>query len=68
MEIILNNTPEIIDGKDSLTVNELLLYKKFSFKMLVIKINDKLIKKDEYVSAKIKDKDNVMILHLMSGG
>ncbi len=67
MEIILNNRKESID-KDSLSVRELLNYKNFTFKMLVIKINGKLIKKDQYESSFIKQGDNVTVLHLVSGG
>jgi len=36
--------------------------------MLVIKINGKLIKKGEYETAMVKDGDDVMVLHLISGG
>lgn len=67
MKIILNNKEEILEG-DQFTVNELLQIKKFTFKMLVIKVNDQLIKKTEYHTATIKDGDNVMVLHLISGG
>ena len=67
MKIILNNTPEQFEYKE-LTVNELLKVKKFTFKMLVIRINGTLVKKDMYAPATIKDGDDVMVLHLVSGG
>ncbi len=67
MDITLNNRPEIID-KDQVSVKELLAIKNFTFKMLVIKINGKLVKKDQYESSFIKQGDNVMVLHLVSGG
>lgn len=67
MKIILNNKEEIFDG-ELFTINELLHIKKFTFKMLVIKVNNVLIKKSEYDSAKVKDGDDVMVLHLISGG
>lgn len=67
MEIILNNTPEKLPG-DQMTIRELLDYKRFTFKLLVIKINDKLVKRDEYDKALVKDGDNVMVMHLISGG
>ncbi len=67
MEITLNNRTEFLD-LDNLTVNELLKVKNFTFKMLVIKINGRLIKKDQYNDAHIKDGDNVMVMHLISGG
>ncbi len=67
MKITLNNREEIIDASQ-LTVKELLEVKNFSFKMLVIKVNGKLIKKTEYESTGLQDGDNVMVLHLISGG
>lgn len=67
MEIILNNRKEIID-RDSLTVAELILYKNFTFKLLVTKINGKLVKKDERAFALIKEGDDVTVMHLVSGG
>ncbi len=67
MNIILNNNPEAF-GEDTLTVKELLERKKFTFKLLVVKINDKLVKRDQYEHAAIQEGDHVMVLHLVSGG
>jgi len=67
MKIVLNNKEEIIDG-NSLTINELLQIKKYTFKMLVIKVNGILVKKNEYDKVTVKDGDDVMVLHLISGG
>jgi len=67
MKIILNNKEEVFDG-DQLTINELLQAKKFTFKMLVIKVNGQMIKRAEYNSAYVHDGDDVMVLHLISGG
>lgn len=67
MNITLNNRPESFT-QDSLTINQLLEVKNYTFKMLVIKINGKLIKKDGYDNAKIINGDDVIVLHLVSGG
>jgi len=67
MKIILNNKEEVFDAPQ-FTVNELLRAKNFTFKMLVIKVNGQLIKKSDYSSALINDGDDVMVLHLISGG
>lgn len=67
MNIILNNTPETFE-QEELTIEHLLKLKKFTFRMLVVKINGGLIKKDEYSTAAVKDGDDVMVLHLVSGG
>jgi thiamine biosynthesis protein ThiS len=67
MEIILNNTNEKIDAGE-ISVAELLVLKNFIFKMLVIKVNDKVVKKQDYETTIIKDGDHVVVLHLVSGG
>ena len=67
MKIVLNNREETIE-KDNLTMAELIKLKNYTFKMLVTKINDKLVKKNERESAIIKDGDKVVVLHMVSGG
>jgi sulfur carrier protein len=67
MDILLNNRQESFT-KDSLTVAELLKEKNFTFKLLVIKINGTLVKKDQYQTATIQHGDKVDVIHLISGG
>ncbi len=67
MRITLNNREEIIEA-DQLTIDELIKYKNFTFRLLVTKINGKLIKKENRKNAIIKDGDNVAVLHMISGG
>jgi sulfur carrier protein len=67
MQIILNNRVEKFE-KSSMTIRELLDEKNFTFKMLVIKINNKLVRKEEYDTATFSDGDNVSVIHLISGG
>jgi thiamine biosynthesis protein ThiS len=67
MKIKLNSRPEEFEG-DTITVTRMLEVKKFSFKMRIVKINGKLIKRDDYDSAIIHDGDDVQMLYLMSGG
>lgn len=67
MNITINNNKEVID-KDTLTVSELLQIKKFTFKLLIIKINGKVVKQQDYQTAEIREGDDVMVLHLISGG
>lgn len=67
MKITLNGREEEFD-KEKISVSEMLLVKKFSFKMRIIKINDILILKDKYDTTVIHDGDNVQMLYLMSGG
>ncbi|MBS0011183.1 MAG: sulfur carrier protein ThiS [Bacteroidales bacterium] len=67
MKITLNNRPEEFE-KDEMTVSEMLEIKKFTFRMRIVKINGKLIKRDDYDKAVIRDGDDVKMLYLMSGG
>lgn len=67
MKIILNNREESFTG-DSITVTEMLMLKKFTFRMRIIKINGKLVSKDKYDSTLIREGDDVQMLYLMSGG
>lgn len=67
MKITLNNRPETIE-RDELTVQELIDYKNYKFKLLVTKINGTLVKKDERSKAMVRDGDKVTVLHMISGG
>jgi sulfur carrier protein len=67
MKILLNNREEEF-GKETISVSEMLILKKFSFKMRIIKINGVLIAKEKYDSTIIHDGDDVQMIYLMSGG
>jgi len=67
MKIMLNNRKEEF-SVPTLTVNEMLKIKKFSFRMRVIKINGVLIPRDKYETTVIRQGDDVRMLYLMSGG
>lgn len=68
MKIRLNNRDEAYPERDSLNVNELLKLKNYTFPMIIVKINGKLVKKEDYPVSVIKDGDDVTALHLISGG
>ena len=67
MKILLNNRSEQF-AEESISVNDMLVQKKFSYKMRIIKINRILISKDKYNTTLIHDGDDVQMLYLMSGG
>ena len=67
MKIHLNNRLESFNS-DTITIQEILDEKNFSFKMLVIKINGRLIPKENYNITSVYEGDDVNILHLISGG
>jgi thiamine biosynthesis protein ThiS len=68
MEILLNNRKESFSGRSEMTVRELLQEKKFTFKFLVVRRNDQVVREDDYDGTLISDGDKVVVLHLMAGG
>jgi sulfur carrier protein len=67
MKILLNNREEELD-KETITVSELLILKKFSFRMRIIKINGVFIPKENYNSTVVHNGDEMQMIYLMSGG
>lgn len=67
MEIILNNTKETIQ-EENITVADIIRIRNFTFRLLVTKVNGKLVKKEDRDKVYIKDGDDVVVLHLISGG
>jgi len=67
MKIILNNREELFE-QEAISISQMLLLKKFSYKMRIIKINGILIPKDKYDTTVINQGDDVQMLYLMSGG
>lgn len=67
MKILLNNNNVELEHEE-ISVNDLLIVQKYTFKMLIIKINGKLVRKPEYENTFIKDGDKVDVIHLISGG
>ena len=67
MKIKLNNRKEEFAG-DKLSVEEIIAVKSYVFKMLVVRLNDHLVKKDMYSSTFVKDGDDLKVIHLVSGG
>lgn len=67
MKIVLNNRSQNFEA-DTLSISEIIEQKNFTFKLLVTKINGKLVKKEDRGTAFVIDGDNVLILHLISGG
>jgi sulfur carrier protein len=68
MKITLNNKPETIEGKDQISVSELLQLKKYTYKLLIVRVNDKNVPDEQQDTTIINEGDNVMVLHLITGG
>ena len=53
---------------EDLTVQCLLDEKVYTFKHIVVRVNDVFVPEEQYQSYQIQDGDNVMVIHLMAGG
>jgi len=67
MKITINGIPELIN-EEKITVSDLLKIKKFTFKMIIVRINGKVINKEDYDKTYISEGDDVQVIHLISGG
>jgi len=67
LKINLNNRPETFDACE-LTISEVMQRKSFRFRLLVVKLNGTLIDKNDYASTIVREGDDLMIIHLVSGG
>jgi len=67
MKIILNNNEETFTS-GPLTIADIIRIKNFTFKMLVTKLNGRLVKVEDRDKTFVSEGDNIVILHLISGG
>lgn len=58
----------IIEWSEGMTVRDILTVMKYSFKLLIIKVNGELVKRDQYDAYKVPVNSEVEVIHLMSGG
>ena len=66
--IRINNGKFEIEWEEGMNVDLLLERCKFTFDMIVVKVNGKVIPRDEYKTYKIKDGAEVGVIHLIAGG
>jgi thiamine biosynthesis protein ThiS len=62
------NGNEIQRSGDSATIQELLADMRYSFPLIVVRVNGAVVARDAYGSARVKDGDVVDAYHLVSGG
>lgn len=58
----------VIEWFEGMTVTDVLSIMRYTFKLLVIHVNDEIIKRDEWSSTLIPLGAEVKVIHLMSGG
>jgi sulfur carrier protein len=67
MTITLNAGSETW-AEDSLSIREILDRKRWSFPLIIAKLNGKLVERENYASCAVKDGDALELYHLVSGG
>lgn len=58
----------VVEWKENLTIKELLSIMKYTFPMLIVKVNGEIVKKDQYDEFTVPENSEIKIIHLMSGG
>lgn len=58
----------IIEWKENMTVQDVLTVMKYTFKLLIVKVNGELVRRDQYDSYKVPCRSEIDVMHLMSGG
>ena len=54
--------------EENMNINVILKRMNYTFRMLVVKVDDKLIRKNEYESTIVSPGADVKVIHLISGG
>lgn len=67
MKKITVNSTEIA-WEENMTIDRVLQVMKYTFKMIIVKVNGELIKKDKYNSYIVEENSDVKVIHLISGG
>jgi sulfur carrier protein len=57
-----------LNWEKNMNINVILQRMNYTFRMLIIKVDGKLIKKNEYESTIVSPGADVKVIHLMSGG
>ncbi len=56
------------DFREGLTISDILKEKKYMDHMIVVRINNNYVRKEDYQYKKVSDGDDVKVIHLFGGG
>jgi thiazole synthase/sulfur carrier protein len=57
-----------VDWVKDETVKQLLKRVKYTFPLVVVKINDKIVSRTDFENVKIPNKSKIAVIHMISGG
>jgi sulfur carrier protein len=59
---------EEMEWNAGMTVQDILDRRKYTFPLIVVKVNDQLVRRDAYATYQVPDEADVQVIHLISGG
>jgi sulfur carrier protein len=59
---------EEMEWEPNLTVQDVLVRRKYTFPMIVVKVNDVVVGKEAYDSFLVPEGADIQVIHLISGG
>jgi sulfur carrier protein len=59
---------EEMEWEPNMTVQDVLVRRKYTFPMIVVKVNDIVVSKEAYDSFLVPEGADVQVIHLISGG
>jgi thiamine biosynthesis protein ThiS len=65
---VIKVNKEDMEYEEGMTVEDVLQKKKYTFRMITVIVNGEVVPKDKYSTYRIKDWDNIDVIHIMSGG
>jgi len=57
-----------VEWQEGMTVSSVLEVLKFTFPMIVVSVNGKVVPRSEYGTTTIENNDEVKVIHLIAGG
>jgi len=65
-QITVNN--RVVDWEANMTVEMLLKQMNYTYKLIIVKVNDELVKREDYAIKVIPQNADVKVIHLIAGG
>jgi thiamine biosynthesis protein ThiS len=65
-KIMVNN--QILEWQENMTVDQILKIMNYTFKMIIVKVNGELVKREKYKTENVPVNARVEVIHLVAGG
>jgi len=68
MDKTITVNTQSVPWEENMTIDRILQVMRYSFRMLVVKVDGRLIKKEQYAATAVPEGAVVEVIHLISGG